>query len=191
MIETEWQAMWLRRERLTEEDWLICMHSKPLWSFLYGKFSDRKYRLFACHCCRRVWDRLEAADRREVEVWERYVEGLASEDELHAAAAGWCDPADFAWSAAEGEEARAQANLLREVMGNPFRPLRLDPSCLTSAVKALAQTIYDERRFDYLPILADALEETGCANSDLLAHCRQRAGHVRGCWALDFLLGKS
>jgi len=55
----------------------------------------------------------------------------------------------------------------------------------------IAQAIYDERDFDRLPILADALEDAGCDNTDLLNHCRQPGDHVRGCWAVDLVLGKS
>jgi hypothetical protein len=55
----------------------------------------------------------------------------------------------------------------------------------------MAQAIYDGRTFDQLPILADALEEAGCHNSDVLAHCRSEGPHVRGCWVVDLLLGKS
>ena len=54
----------------------------------------------------------------------------------------------------------------------------------------LAQGIYDDRAFDRLPVLADALEEAGCTNAEILAHCREPGPHVRGCWALDLLLGK-
>jgi hypothetical protein len=58
-------------------------------------------------------------------------------------------------------------------------------------IPRLAQAIYDELAFDRLPILADALEEAGCTNADILAHCRQPGEHVRGCWAVDLILGKS
>jgi hypothetical protein len=58
-------------------------------------------------------------------------------------------------------------------------------------VPKLAQAIYDDRVFDRLPILADALEEAGCTNADILNHCRQPGEHVRGCWVVDLLLGKS
>jgi hypothetical protein len=54
----------------------------------------------------------------------------------------------------------------------------------------LAQAIYDEGAFDRLPVLADALEETGCTNADILGHCRGPGPHVRGCWVVDLLLGK-
>ncbi len=55
----------------------------------------------------------------------------------------------------------------------------------------LAQAIYDERDFDRMPILADALEEAGCTNIDILTHCRQPGEHVRGCWVVDAIFGKT
>jgi hypothetical protein len=91
-------------------------------------------------------------------------------------------------------ESTAQARLLRDIFGNPFRPVGVDPAWLTwtdGLVLRLARSIYDDRAFDCLPILADALEDAGCENADLLAHCRQPGEHVRGCWVVDLLLGKS
>ncbi len=61
---------------------------------------------------------------------------------------------------------------------------------VSSTVAALAQTIYADRAFDRLPILADALEEAGCDNADILTHCRGDGPHVRGCWVVDLILGK-
>jgi hypothetical protein len=89
--------------------------------------------------------------------------------------------------------ALACCRLVRELFGNPFRPIRLKSSWLAwndGTVPKLAQAIYDERRFADLPILADALEEAGCTDADILAHCRQPGEHVRGCWVVDLLLGK-
>src|SRR5262249_39746048 len=83
--------------------------------------------------------------------------------------------------------------IIRDIFGNPFRPSTLNPTVLTcngGTVPKLAQAIYDGRTFDQLPILADALEEAGCINPDILAHCRQPGVHVRGCWVVDLLLGK-
>ena len=89
-------------------------------------------------------------------------------------------------------EREAQASLLRCIIGPlPFRPVAIASSCLSPTVTKLAQTIYDERAFDRLPILADALEEAGCANADILSHCRLPGKHCRGCWVVDFLLGKN
>jgi hypothetical protein len=91
------------------------------------------------------------------------------------------------------DELEMQCRLLRDIFGNPFRRVAIDPSWLTWNVgmtPQLAQTIYDERRFQDLPVLADALEEAGCTNAAILAHCRQPGEHVRGCWVVDLLLGK-
>ena len=79
---------------------------------------------------------------------------------------------------------------IRDIFGNPFRPVTLDPTRLIPKVKALAQAIYDDRAFDRLTSLGDALEEAGCHATDILAHCRQVGPHVRGCWVVDLLLGK-
>jgi hypothetical protein len=98
----------------------------------------------------------------------------------------------FALAFRPGRErlATAGAGLLREVVGNPFRPVALDHSWLTSTVVALARSVYDDRAFDRLPILADALQDAGCANDHVLDHCRSDGPHVRGCWVVDLVLGK-
>ena len=80
--------------------------------------------------------------------------------------------------------------LLRDLFGNPFRPVVADPDWFTPTVQFIASSIYQERAFDRLPILADALEEAGCVNADVLMHCRQPGEHVRGCWVVDLILGK-
>jgi hypothetical protein len=83
------------------------------------------------------------------------------------------------------------AGLVRDIFGNPFRPVTFDPEWRTTTAVALARGIYDERAFDRLPILGDALQDAGCDNDDLLNHLRHpNATHVRGCWALDLVLGK-
>jgi hypothetical protein len=80
--------------------------------------------------------------------------------------------------------------IFRDVFGNPFRPVVVEQTWLTARVVALAQRIYDNRAFDRLPVLAVALEEAGCDNAEILSHCRGPGPHVRGCWALDLILGK-
>lgn len=94
-------------------------------------------------------------------------------------------------TAARRDATAAQYMALREIFGNPFRPVAFDPAWRTSDVIALANGIYDERAFDQLPILADALQDAGCDSDDILNHLRDpHATHVRGCWALDLVLGK-
>jgi hypothetical protein len=83
--------------------------------------------------------------------------------------------------------------LVREIIGNPFRHIGVSSVWLTwneSTISRMAQGIYDDRAFDLLPILADALEDAGCDNADILNHCRQPGEHARGCWVVDLLLGK-
>lgn len=82
------------------------------------------------------------------------------------------------------------AAALRCLFGNPFRPVRFSPAWRTSTAVALAGTIYDGRSFDILPILADALEDAGCEDPEVLAHCRGDGIHTRGCWVVDRVLGR-
>jgi hypothetical protein len=80
---------------------------------------------------------------------------------------------------------------LRDIFGNPFRPTIFAPVWRTDTVLTLARQMYDSREFGALPILADALQDAGCDNDDILNHCRDaNATHVRGCWVVDVVLGK-
>ena len=83
-----------------------------------------------------------------------------------------------------------QSCLLRDIFGNPFRPVAIDPAWLTLKMTTRAQAIYADRAFERMPELADALQATGCGQEDILSHCRGPGPHVRGCWVLDVLLGK-
>jgi hypothetical protein len=81
--------------------------------------------------------------------------------------------------------------LIRCVFGNPFRPVAVERAWRTSTVVDRARGIYEERAFDRLPILADALQDAGCESPEVLGHCRGGGPHVRGCWVVDLVLGKS
>jgi hypothetical protein len=84
-----------------------------------------------------------------------------------------------------------QVRLVHDIFGPlPFRSVSVDPAWLTSTVVALAEGIYQERAFDRLPILADALQDAGCDNVHVLNHCRSDGPHVRGCWVVDLLTGR-
>jgi hypothetical protein len=85
---------------------------------------------------------------------------------------------------------RPLVDLIRDIFGNPFRPVSLDPSWVTSTVATLAQQMYDSRDFSPMPIFADALQDAGCDNPAVLDHCRGDGTHVRGCWVVDSVLGK-
>lgn len=149
-----------------------------------------------------------------VEAAEWYADGLATEEDLRAVRrelpSG--DPARLACSSIEllhpprsvppWPAPAVQAALLRDLFGNPFRPVTMVPckwcgredclGCLPAQpVFAIARSLYDDRRFDGLPVLCDALEEAGCTDPQILGHGRSAGPHVRGCWLLDLLLGKS
>jgi hypothetical protein len=161
----------------------------------------------------------DARSREAVEVMEQRADGLVSMRQLRkalgaaeqaevaardrgrmaarAVAAAW-STTEHSRSAAEHAstnpkgERRAQTDLLRDVFGNPFRGSSIDVAWLAwndGCISQMARSIYDDRRFSDMPILADALEEAGCTNADMLSHARSRQTHVCGCWVLDCLLG--
>jgi hypothetical protein len=223
---------------MTEEQWLTGDLKKML-KYLHRRGSERKRRLFAVACCRRVWPLLHGPQcHNALETAERYADGLVPKRELSTAEsdaheayplcrdagdepnataadavyAATC--ADVGWDIAEAAssgataavasaaprgrakdvkaaEGAAQLALLRETFGNPFRPIEFAPAWRTSDVKLLAEGIYKDKAFDRMPILADALQDAGCDIDELLNHLRDTtATHVRGCWALDLVLGK-
>jgi len=235
---------------VTEQEWLACDDPVAMWMFARAKVSDRKGRLFACACCRQVWELMtDPRSRAVVEFVERHADAgpkgkrgfpalragawdatedafdikhgsthdrgqyylaQAGEDAARAAARmnvvvdvglvrKYAADAARWWRLSAHPDARPapapelveQAALLREIVGSgPVRPVPVDPRWLTTDVLALARSIYEDRAFDRLPILADALEEAGCSDADLLGHLRSPGPHVRGCWALDLILGK-
>jgi hypothetical protein len=227
---------------MTEKEWIECDDVPKLLKYLVERASSRKFRLFGCACCRRIWHLLvDERSRNAVGVAERYADGLATEEDMDKArramiqcrtetalrpgsppvdswAFGAAEAVLFdtpfwnpgaasrgaftaAWTAAEaawrgaGEqgpepETRRQLPLLRDIFENPYRPGWVDPAWQTPQVVAVAEAIYEERAFDRLPIMADALEDAGCDNADILSHCRGPGLHVRGCWVVDLLLGK-
>ena len=91
--------------------------------------------------------------------------------------------------AIEAEE-RYQTSLLRDIFGNPFRPVTVSPSWRTGTAVSLARQMYESREFSAMPILADALQDAGCEDEQILSHYRGEGPHVRGCWVVDLVLGK-
>ncbi|HEY7154674.1 MAG TPA: hypothetical protein VH575_12000 [Gemmataceae bacterium] len=257
---------------MTEAEWNNADNPQVMLNWLreQGKLSDRKARLFAVACCRRIWRLLkDEVSRMAVQVAEAFADGFLSDDASRSAeeraetvrstaqslydrevddstyarddeviAAGWklltaVDAAVAAkaavsssaedaaheasraastaqewdvqaarWSEGRGRrlendfdfsERAIQVTLLRDIFGNPFRTLRsLAPSLLTPTIIGLAQTIYEQRSFERMRELADALEEAGCDNEEILGHLRQQGQvHVRGCWVIDSLLNKN
>jgi hypothetical protein len=90
------------------------------------------------------------------------------------------------------------ASRLRDIFGNPGRPVSLNAGWRTPTVTSVAQATYEARRLPSgelhparIAIMADALEDAGCTDPETLSHCREPRRHVRGCWVVDVLLGKS
>jgi hypothetical protein len=206
---------------MTEEEWLTSAESTPMLMFLRRKARHRKFRLLACACCRRNELFMSLPGAHEVvAAAERWAEGNGTREEVSEALQDLdLSPASPAFDRSGGamelgfrsEDGYIAAtytvawatddepiseqlltNQFRDIFGNPFRPVTFDPEWRTTTALALAHGIYDERAFDRLPILADALQDAGCNNDDILTHLRDTATpHVRGCWALDLVVGKS
>jgi hypothetical protein len=230
--------------------------------------NDRKFRLFACACCRSIWERIpEPCNRDAVVALEEFLEGRRTGGELERAfqassavewnedgtrrsepgywavkylgrgfykmtaaasallvaaqvlfmadeeygrearrefdscyyAAGGVFLRPFEWPlpvpAAVEVECETQAAWLRCLFGDAFRPPpAISPFLLNwndGLLPKLAQSIYDRRSFDELPLLADALEDAACQDAQLLGHLRSGGLHARGCFAVDALLNKS
>ena len=193
---------------MTEAEWMAGTNLRRMLEFAGGKVSQRKLQLYAVACHRRV----PASGPDEMatlfQALERYADGRATLSELEDAyfsiwegeigpvPYGWRDAyrvAETAWNFAADRpaEARAQERLAHCLFGNPFRLTTFDPAWCTPTTTAVAQAIYEDRRFADLPILADALEEAGCADADILDHLRSGGEHYRGCWPVDLCLGNS
>jgi hypothetical protein len=122
--------------------------------------------------------------RNAAEIIEQVTTGWAAE-----LAADFGDPEETA----EQEERAAHVALLHDIFGDTLRPPAFDAASLASrdAVRRLASLIYEERLFEHMPLLGDALAAAGCADEEVLSHCRSDAEHARGCWVVDAILGKS
>jgi hypothetical protein len=175
---------------MTESEWLVSVDAGPMLRHLaqHGLLSARKVRLSWIALCRHAWLWLDERARRAVEVVERAADAdpPAVEEKSLKAAVG---------RLTEGEvrlDCRAvQARHLRDLFGNPFAPVTLDPAWRTPDALALASAIDEEGAFERMPYLADALEEAGCSDPSVLDHCRRQREHVRGCWLVDALLGRA
>jgi hypothetical protein len=223
---------------MTEAEWLECSDPQAMLDFLWRKSGKRKLRLFACACCRQVWQYMrDPACRRAVEVSEFYADRkvraaklrlakreaeeeassraweasirmwlsqYAAKDAANAAvlcAAKNVDPiavaaATRACITSTPDSPKDQCGLLRDLFGHlllrPSAPLPASVLAWSDGtVRRIAQGIYEERAFDRLPILHDALLDPGCDDEAILAHCRGPGPHVRGCWVVDLILGKS
>lgn len=206
---------------MTEADWLGCTDPELMLDYLRGRTSDRKLRLFACACCRRIGHLWDGRARNTVEVAELFADGVADQKKLDAArqtiggtslgtravtggaarntteAEAWLaarnTARNAAWVAAHHSSAsgiwererQLQAGLLRDIIGNPFRPAA--PVTLTSIRPvALAHDVYEGKSNHEL--LRQALGEAGY--KELAEHFGDNRVHPKGCWALDAILNK-
>jgi hypothetical protein len=197
-------------------------------SFLRGKLSDRKLRLFACACCESVLRFIPNGPCRDVlDVSAKYADGEATADELatsraiaigaaersgpHSAAA-WAacaaaDPSATRAARAAAEEAReqirrvspraakdeahAQAEFLRDIVGNPHQSVQEDFFRWLEKypiLEEIARGLYEETTKDDMIRLAGDLARLGCPNRTVIEHCRSSTPHVRGCWVIDLIL---
>ena len=201
---------------MTEEEWwLACCDPEEMLESPQCRKNPRKVILFTCACCRCVPERWDQKTCDQIELAERFA-GTAMRVDVHLRFKdfGYTVGRFHSGAVARGgaiaqaktinratlrthfedspdHEFAVRANILRDIFGNPFRPVAFNPAWHTSDVLLLAQGIYDDRAFDRMPILADALQDAGCDNEDVLNHCREvNATHVRGCWVVDLVLGK-
>jgi hypothetical protein len=217
MTETEWLACaqpwdmltYLRSRELVRKPsvrklrLLACACCRRIWPHLKGERHRR-----AVEVAERFADRLASAEQLAA-ARERTVEGgrprhywnpagraaaptRTLRSEVRDCVMGCAIPAS-----APAKEGAVQCALLRCVLGNPFRAIGLDPGCRTPRALSLAQAAYEERdlpsgelQADGLALLADALEEAGCTDADILGHLRGPGPRVRGCWVVDLVLGK-
>lgn len=209
------EERWWSAEGCDGAAWML----RRMWD-QHGAAAMRKSKLFVCACTRSAWKwSLLGMERRAIETAERYADCQASLEELsemHLAltlspgratrvtalcllatrssdvrhndcmAAYHVRPS----SPRESEWYVDPVIWVRDIFGDPFHPVNFDPAWRTPDVCTLAESAYRDRDFTLLPVLGDALLDAGCANEDVLAHCRAKTPHTRGCWVLDRILGK-
>jgi hypothetical protein len=228
---------------MTESEWVACDDPQKMLEFLRGRASDRKRRLFACACCRRIWQLFtDERSLQAIRLGELHADEMIPQEELEVVREAarevertyWPGHSKLHYGSPEWERSKRDqraiglaydvtrrwlgntalraceavgepvwlTTLVRDIFGPlPFRPITIAPAFLTwneGTVIRLAQAAYAERHLPAgtldnarLAVLADALEEAGCEDGQILGHLRSGGDHVRGCWAVDLLLSKS
>lgn len=153
---------------------------------------ESSYRGFSCISDDMTGDRFhDLLNHQPRAAFATEAVGLLGARDAHSSVIGYNNAAVALCGEHFAGETALQCDLFRDVFGNPFRKTEFDKSWRTSTVKALAKQMYDSREFGAMPILADALQDAGCDDEAILAHCREPREHVRGCWVIDLVLGKS
>jgi hypothetical protein len=198
---------------MTEAEWLSCLDPVEMFfaPAMNAPNAARKLRLFVCGECLRGQAASESEFVQVREVIERFADGKATESELRSAARTTrvssrsrvrsllhhaAQPDEYMLTAArlailgDSQTRQAQAECLHCIFGNSFGPVAIDPRWRTADTVTLARGIYEDRAFERMPLLADALMDAGCADEQVIGHCRSEGPHVRGCWVVDLVLGK-
>jgi hypothetical protein len=204
---------------MTEAEWLECAHSEPMFRFIENRDTVRQSRcilreLLLPYVLRDCNEEHQNWVHTEIDLW---VDDSSSGDtgEARTFPKVLADRIGLTWPRADGcrkpweprdpdrclarrlasrlgdNAERQTCSVIRELFGHHlFRPITFDLAWLSSGVLALAQGIYDEKAFNRMPILADALQDSGCSNEDILNHCRGPGPHCRGCFVIDLILGR-
>ena len=197
---------------MTEEEWLSLKDPEGIFALLTEVASQRKCILFCIGCCcfqarnrmTRPWRATEQFADGQItsealaEIWYDGSSSMGTEAHFQSPpplqpklwARDW-SRRDFGSSIKPSLSPDAVTQIIRCIFGNPFRPVTLDTSWVTSTVTTLARTMYETRDFSAMPILADALQDAGCSEDQVLSHCRGEGVHVRGCWLIDLLTGRT
>jgi hypothetical protein len=193
---------------MTGMEWAVCTDPRMMVEALRrrGGINDRKWRLFIAAFWRWQAGRVNPPDElldcaNNMELWAQtgrlprgQVLSNAPTVVFFAAnaaqAAAHTVESPFGWLRGGPEATDFQAHLLRELFGNPFRPPAFELRWRTSDVRDLTRAIYEDKAFERLPILGDALMDAGCEDENIIGHCRGPGPHVRGCWVVDQILSK-
>ena len=186
---------------MTEAEWLACTDPERMFWFVRPRFTVQKALAFASSCDRLISDLPSAATDRAIPVVAEYVVGTGPiaqqweptyltqsllREALRVVRSVCRSPTEQRCA----ERVRAFCGVLRDLF-SPCQPVTLDHRCRTRTTVGVAYRIHEEQAFDCLPVLADALEDAGCADEALLSHLRGPGPHVRGCWAVDLVLRRT
>jgi hypothetical protein len=196
---------------LTERDWFSPIGFQRALSHVRGNLSPRRERLLAVACCRLFPQFVDNAELRQiVSDAERMADGapptqVYCDQNVYCLFGPWpnvlvtvrlldrLNRRNRVQKATRRHQPGgdlAYLCLLREIVGNPFRSNTFERHWRTADTLGLARGIYEDRAFDRMPLLADALMDAGCADDKIISHCRTGGPHVRGCWLVDLVLGK-
>ncbi len=196
---------------MTEEEWLTLHDVRRMFELLKFARHARKSILLTCSAFRASLHEYQDESELVVTAAEQFADGIVDAETVfrvaeanlhfdeegfdHVYASHMCNfESDFSLTVLRHGlflDPAYVATLLRDIFGNPFRPVTFAPEWRTEAAVGIAAKMYDSRDFGNMPILADALQDGGCEHPDILSHCREPRTHVRGCWVVDLVLGKA